>query len=161
FVETPDKWKPATALPKSVSPNYFQVMGVSLTSGRSFTKQDTPQTTKVVLVNEAMARAAWPGEEPIGKHVRTYPYDATAPSFTVIGVVTDTKQSELQAAARPEVYGCYTQDMSYPPRNLVIRTKGEPQSLAAAVRSAIWEVDKDQPVSNIRSMESLVAESVS
>jgi len=161
FAEAPSRWKPASALPNSVSPNYFQVMGMTLLSGRAFTLQDTPETTPTAIINEAMARHAWPGQDPLGKRLRMYPYNHTAPTFTVIGVVKDAKQSEMQAAAKPEVYRSYKQLRLYPPRNLVVRTKVAPQGLAAAIRQAIWEVNKDQPVSNIRTMEEVIGESVS
>jgi putative ABC transport system permease protein len=126
----------------------------------SFTAQDSPQSEPVGVVNEVMAQRAWPGQDPIGKRIRMYPYDATAPTLTVVGVVKNVRQSELQAVARPEVYRSYTQVMSYPPRDLVVRTHVSPLTLAHTVREAIQSLEKDQPVSNIRTMEQILADSL-
>lgn len=159
-VESQPEWKYASALPGSVSPDYFHTMGISLMAGRMFTAQDTPQSEPVGVVNEAMAQRAWPDQDAIGKRIRMYPYDATAPTLTVVGVVKNVRQSELQAVARPEVYRSYTQEMSYPPRDLVVRTSVSPLALAQTVREAIQSLEKDQPVSNIRTMEQILADSL-
>jgi len=158
--ETQAGWKYAGALPSTISPGYFHTMGIPLLSGRAFTPQDVAQSAPVAVINEAMRERAWPNQDPLGKRIRMYPYDATALTLTVIGVVKDVRQSELQVAARPEVYRSYTQMMSYPPRDLVVRTSAPPLGLAPAVRGAIQSVDKDQPVSNTRTMERILADSL-
>ncbi|MGH9854274.1 MAG: FtsX-like permease family protein, partial [Blastocatellia bacterium] len=153
-------WKYAGALPSTISPGYFHTMGIPLLSGRAFTPQDVAQSAPVAVINEAMRERAWPNQDPLGKRIRMYPYDATALTLTVIGVVKDVRQSELQATARPEVYRSYAQMASYSPRDLVIRTSVAPLGLAPAVRDAIQSVDKDQPVSNVRTMERILADSI-
>jgi putative ABC transport system permease protein len=158
--ESQTGWKYAGALPSTISPGYFQTMGIPLLRGRAFTAQDNPQTESVAIINEAMAQRAWPSQDPLGKRIRMYPYNATAPTLAVVGVVKDVKQSELQIAARPQVYRSYTQVSSYPPRDLVIKTRTEPLGLAAAIRAAIQMVDKDQPISNIRTMEQILTASL-
>ncbi len=158
--ESQSVWKYAGALPSTVSPGYFHTMGIPLVAGRAFTPEDIPETEPVAVINEAMRERAWPNQDPLGKRIRMYPYNATATALTVVGVVKDVRQSELQAAARPQVYRSYTQVVIYPPRDLVVRTSMAPLSLAAAVRSAIHSVDRDQPVSNIRTMEMILAASI-
>jgi len=159
-VESQPGWKYAGALPSTVSPGYFDTMGIQLVAGRAFTTQDTSQTEQVAVINEAMVQRAWPDQNPLGKRIRMYPYDATALTLTVAGVVKDVRQSELQAAVRPQVYRSYAQMMSYAPRDLVVRTNVAPLRLAPAVRDAVQSVDKDQPVSNIRTMERILADSI-
>ena len=160
MAESESGWKPVTALPASVSPGYFHTMGIPLVAGRSFTARDGPQTESVVVINEAMAEFVWPNQNPLGKRIVTYPYNSTAPMFTVAGVIKDVRQSELQTTARPQVYHSCAQMMWFPPRDLVVRTNVAPLDLAAAVRDAIRSVDKDQPVSNIRTMDRILADSI-
>lgn len=158
--ETQTGWKSVGALPSTISPDYFNTMGIPLVAGRVFTSQDTAETEAVAVINEAMARLLWPSQDAVGKRIRMYPYNETAPTLMVIGVVKNVKQAELQAAARPQLYRTYKQVMFYPPCDLAIRTSVDPLTLAAAVREAIHSVDRDQPVANIRTMEQVFASSI-
>ncbi len=158
--ESNSGWKYVGALPSSVSPDYFHTMGIPLLSGRAFTTYDNSQTDLVAVINESMANRVWPGQSPLGKHIRMYPYNSTARALTVIGVVRDVRESELQTAARPQVYHSYMQMMSYPPRDLVVRTSLAPLGLATAISNAVHSVDDDQPVSNIRTMDLILADSI-
>ncbi len=158
--EAEPEWKYVRALPSSISPDYFQTMKIPVLRGRSFGAQDNPQTEAVAVINEALAREAWPDQDAVGKRLRLFPYDATAPTITVIGVVKDVRQSELQAVARPEVYRSYTQVMTFPPRDLVVRTQVAPLNLAASLRQAVQTVDANQPISNLRTMEQVLADSL-
>ena len=143
-----------------VSPAYFDTMSIPLLSGRQFNDQDTATTPNVVVISESMARKYWPGEDAIGKRLSAG--RATSPEdwIQVIGVAKDVKQFELTAESRPQMYLSYRQAGFFAPRDLVVKTDVDPASLATTVRKAVWEVDKDQPVSNIRTMDEILAESI-
>jgi putative ABC transport system permease protein len=160
--EPPPDEKPI-AITRTVSPSYFQTMNIPLLKGRPFSPQDTPDTAGVVIVSETTARQYWPGEDAIGKRIKLGSLDSDEPWLSVVGVVKDVRQFELDIDPKPQVYFPYTQ-MTYTfqaPRDLVVRTSVDPLSLAAAVRSEVWSVDKDQPVSNIATMDQIMSNSVS
>src|SRR5213076_3568723 len=99
----------------------------------------------------------WPNADPIGKQLKPGGTDAPIPWRTVIGVVKDVRQNDFIAEPKMQMYFTYRQLRSLMPNALVVRTAVDPLSLGASVRNAIWAVDKDQPVSNIDSMEHIVA----
>jgi putative ABC transport system permease protein len=145
---------------RSVSPGYFQAMGIPLKEGRDFTQTDNQKDAPCVrIVNEAMARRYWSGEDPVGKQVvGACRNDAPA---LIVGVVADSKQESVDSQVEPEVYLPYAQ---HPFASFlvtfVIRTASNPTDVAAAVRSAVWEIDHDQPVIQIRTMDNVISESV-
>jgi predicted permease len=105
-------------------------------------------------VNQAFARKYWPNEDAIGKRFGFAGRDA--PLFTVIGVVGDVRQMQLDTPSEPELFVSGDQVTNAGPFNwpktLVVRTQGEPLAIAAALRNAVWDVDPNQPVSDVRSM---------
>jgi putative ABC transport system permease protein len=145
-----------------VSPHYFQTMGIPLLQGREFSDQDKVDFPAVAVINETMARRLWPDQDPTGKRITPGRLSSTDPDdwITVVGVVKDVRQFELVADPKPQMYLSYVQVGFFAPNDLVVRTDLDPLSLAAAVRRTVWEVDKDQPVSKIRTMEEIVSESV-
>jgi putative ABC transport system permease protein len=150
------------ALGRVVSPDYFRAMRIPLLAGRAFDGRDTQRSAEVVIINQAMAERFWPGEDVIGKRIRRGGNDSTLPWISIAGVVGNVKQIELEREPDPEMYLPYTQYTGfYLPRDLVVRTASDPLSLVAAVRNAVWSVDKDQPVFNVQTMEQILSESVS
>jgi putative ABC transport system permease protein len=144
-----------------VSPKYFSTMGIPLLQGRQFDeRQDRADSAPVAVVSETTARRLWPGQDPLGKRVKPGGPDSPSPWMEVVGVVKDVRQFELTAEPRLQMYLPYVQFQSFVPRQLVIKTDGEPSGLAAAVRRTVWEVDKDQPVSDIRTMEDVFSTSI-
>jgi putative ABC transport system permease protein len=141
-----------------ISLHYFNALGIAVLRGREFNEQDKAVDT--VIINETMARRLWPGEDPIGKRIKVGSFNTPNPWMTVIGMVNDVRQFELSADPRLQMYLPYEQIPSFPPNHLVVRTDVEPLSLATVVRQTVWDIDKDQPVSNIRTMESVLSESV-
>ena len=150
------------AVYRVVSPDYFRTMRIPTLRGRSFDRQDTVEKPAVVVVNRKLAEQYWPGQDAVGKRVKVGPADSPNPWATVIGVVGDVRQVGLQGEQRLEMYASYKQDPRgfIAPRDLVVRTKAEPAGIVAAVREQVWAVDKDQPVSNIRTMEQVFANAV-
>jgi putative ABC transport system permease protein len=147
------------AIHRQISASYFQAIGIALRQGRYFDNGDNKQSMPVVIINETMAREYWADEDPIGKRFKLgLP---SAPWVTIVGVVADVRQMGMDAPVKAEMYFPYRQITShswYAPRDLVIRTTGDPMKLASAVRQEIRAVDAEQPVSNIATMEELLTE---
>jgi len=146
---------------RSVSPGYFQAMETPLKAGREFTLADSKSKARCVrIINEAMARRYWPGENVVGKQLYgACPKDAPA---LIVGVVADSKQNSVDSQVEPELYEPYAQHPSFASFlvTFVIRTSSAPLGLAAAVRNAVWEIDHDQAVIQIRTMENVISESI-
>lgn len=132
-------------------------MNIPLVSGRGFTDHDNDQTTKVLIVNETMARQLWPGESPVGRRITIW-RDEKFPR-EIVGVVGDTKTT-LDTEAEQQMYVPYAQDASWGGMSLVVRTNGEPTNLVAALRNEIRSVDKGIPIFNVKTMNDVLAISV-
>ena len=143
-----------------ISPGYLDTMSIPLLAGRRFNDQDTDTSPNVVVISETMARRFWPGENPIGRRIAGGRVRSDADWIQIVGIVKDVRQFELNAEPRPQMYMSYRQAGFFAPEDLVVKTDVEPASMAAAVRKAVWEIDKDQPVSNIKTMEEILAESI-
>jgi putative ABC transport system permease protein len=143
-----------------ISPKYFETMSIPLLRGRQFGAEDTEKSPGVVVINETMARRYWPGEDPVGKRLSPGRPESPSDWMQIIGVVKDVRQFDLIADPKTQMYLSYEQVGFFAPRDLVVKTDVEPLSLASAVRQTVWQIDKDQPVSNIRTMEEIAAESV-
>jgi len=143
-----------------ISPAYFDTMTIPLLSGRKFTDQDTATSPNAVVISETMARRFWPNEDAVGKRIATRRVRSDQDWVQVIGVVKDVRQFELTADPRPQMYLNYRQAGFFDSRDLVVKTDVDPASMATTVRKAVWEIDKDQPVSNIQTMEEILADSI-
>lgn len=139
-----------------VTPDYFQTLQIPLKAGRTFTEQDNLQSTKVVIVNETLARRLWPGENPVGRRFSVW-RDESFPR-EVVGVVGDTKTS-LDKEAGNQMYIPYAQDPTWGSMSLVVRTTGEPTALAGPLREAIRSVDKAVTNYNLKTMNDVVSAS--
>ncbi len=144
---------------RRASANYFRAMGVPIMAGRSFNEQDNAQAPLVALINEASARRFWPGEDPVGKKLRPFA-GPNAPWWTIVGVIGDIRHFGLDTEPRPELYIHFLQGTPTNPL-LAIRATSDPESMVAAVRSRMREVEKDLVIYNVTPMSELVAESVS
>ena len=146
---------------RMVAGDYFRVMNIPLEAGRLFTEHDTREVPRVVIVDERMAKDLWPGENPLGKRIRTGGMDARAdaPWMTVVGVVGRIKQDALDVDSRMAVYFPHRQ-VPVRAMNLVVRTASAPAGITAAVRKEIREIDPDLPIYNVRTMSDRVAESL-
>jgi predicted permease len=145
---------------RTISPNYFRTMGIPVMDGRALSERDTAGSTNVTVINQTMARRFWPDENPIGKRIKLGGARSQAPWLEIVGIVGDVKQAGLDLDTRPEMYRTYAQPSFFAPRDLVVRTTSNPLGLAGAVRSEIWAIDKDQPVSSVQTMENILADSI-
>ncbi|MGH7469240.1 MAG: ABC transporter permease [Longimicrobiales bacterium] len=164
------------ALLNIVSNDFFRALQIPLRNGRYFntgdarlalplirwwpgqthpTNFETSQAPPVVIINEAMAQQFWPGENPVGKRMRVL----FSPWATVVGVVGNVRQRTLGQPAEPEMYLPHTQE-PWGGLTLVLRTAGDPQLLAGAVRDRIRAFDRDLPTGQIQSLEQVVWNSV-
>jgi putative ABC transport system permease protein len=146
---------------RQVSADYLKTMGISLMRGRPFNEGDNEQAISVAIINETMARQYWPNEEAIGKRFKLGDPDGNRPWMTVVGVAGDVRQMGVDEPVKAEMYLPYQQireDQWFAPRDLVIRTMVAPLSIVGATRAVIQQVDPDQPISNIRTMDEVLGE---
>jgi len=154
--EAPVKGREPEVMVNTATPNYFETMGIPFIKGRLFGNEDRPDTTPVAIINQTMAQKFWPHQEPLGKQVKLI-QDGT--TVTIVGVVGDAKHYWLEEEQRPQMYNAYSQQPGYF-ATVVIRTAVEPLSLSEPVRKALWQVDADQPMWKMRTVEFLVNRSV-
>jgi putative ABC transport system permease protein len=152
---SPSDWKGTEV--SIISRGYFQTMGMPVLEGRAFEARDRLDSPRVAMVNRAFVRRYFPDGRALGRSI-TVQWEDEVPS-EIIGVVGDVSYSELTTEARPMVYLAHAQSPGYL-THLVIRTSGDPLHLAAAVRHEVQAVDPTKAVSNIKTMEDYVDESL-
>jgi putative ABC transport system permease protein len=137
-----------------VTANFFKAIGTPLLRGRFFSIGDGPDAAPVAIINDAMARRAWPGHDPVGRRVKLGPTDSDRPWYTVVGVVADMRRQGLEREAFPQMFVSLAQ--SPPPRSvdLFARTSsGDMLAMAEAVRAAVRRVEKNAPMSGVAPLE--------
>jgi predicted permease len=133
-------------------------MGIPVVRGRSFTPDDGPGAPGVVVVNQTLADRFFPGQDPVGRHVRTG-QSTTAPWLEIVGVIGDIRHEGLEATPEPELYINYLQNPPVAPF-VVLRTSGDPAALIDTMRAEARAIDKDMPVYDIRTMDALRSETM-
>ena len=141
--------------PRMIDPGYLKTMGIAVRAGRDFTKFDTDKSERVMIINEVLARRLFPGEDALGKQTTNNNAD-----FRVIGIVNDVRHNSLEKEAEPEMYFPLTQ-ATESSVELVVRTSLLPESLAPEIRRTLQSVDTNLPVREFRTLENIVAQSVS
>ena len=144
---------------RNISPNYFQTMGIPVPQGRPFSDRDNTDAPAVAIINETAARRSWPNEDPLGKRFKLGRPDSKNPWVTIVGIVGGVSHRVLGVASQPEVYFPFQQNPG-PIVTLVVRTTADPKGFTAAVRREVSTLDKDLPVSSIKFMDEILAESV-
>jgi|HubBroStandDraft_1064217.scaffolds.fasta_scaffold03337_5 predicted permease len=137
-------------------PNYFRTMGIPILKGREFTAQDTVGAPGVIVINESMARAYWPKQDPVGRAIRLGGSDG--PRLRVVGVAGDVHFQGLDTPAARQFFRPYMQ-AGWPVMSVVVRTTHAPATFAAPVKKAIADVLPDWPVSGFQTMEDVVHDS--
>ena len=143
---------------RMISDEYMQAVGMRLIKGREFNASDGANTPAVALINEAAAEKFWQGENPIGTRFRLDNDAKLQRWITIVGIVGDVRQAGLDLPPRPEIYYPYSQWGFFAPGYLAVRTTGDPMALANAVREQVWAVDKDQPVTGVMPLETMLAD---
>jgi predicted permease len=143
-----------------VSPGYFSAVGTPVLRGRDFLESDTADSSPVTIINSAMAKKFWPGEDAIGKQVA--PASKKFPLATIIGIVADVKRLSLREDPPPEMYVPYKQKVwpSLLTMDVTLRTRVDPVSLTENVRGALRSVDPDLPLAKIATLNTLVDDSM-
>ena len=139
-----------------VSSQYFKTMGIPLVSGRDFNQYDTFGKEPAIIVNQAFARRYFPGENPLG-HALGLQW--TVPRGAIVGVSANARQTDLKVNPKPAIFLAQAQAPMYYGA-LVVRTAAPPETMAQAVVQAVHEVDQDQAVSHVQTMEQVEGESV-
>ena len=139
--------------------DYLAALGTPLVKGRLFTDADDPSRPRVALVNETFVRRHFPNEDPLGRRIDfRIQSDGDAPEWReIVGVVGDIRHHGLVREPVPEVYIPFEQEPLFIVA-FAIRTAGEPTAMAGAVRQAIWQVDKDQPVAYVLPLRQMASE---
>jgi putative ABC transport system permease protein len=140
---------------RTAGPGYLETMGITVRRGRSIESGDFDGAQRVAIVNETLARELWPGHEALGRKL----VFAAGVSVPVVGVIGDIRQHALDSESKPEFYISSLQ-AGFHPSALAIRTAVDPISLASAVRQAVWSIDPEQPVIDVRTMEQILDQEV-
>jgi predicted permease len=152
-----------------VSSDFFRATGTTLFRGRVFSQHDDEAAPPVVIVNRAMAQTYWLGQDPIGKRIAVSYVGpgrdrSAAPRFReVVGVVANVKQRGLDVSAEPALYMPFLQDTThhvFAGMHLFVRSAGDPLSLAASLRARVHAVKSDQPINEIRTMDSITLQTL-
>ena len=137
---------------------YFRTMNVPLVRGRLFTDREMRERSNVVIINATLARQYFGERDPIGQQLNVAMSDPIIPT-AIVGVVGDARYADLVTAPRAMVYWPHPQ-LVFGAMTLTVRTAGDPRALAPAVQHVIQSIDKDQPVSDVRTMEQWMAKSL-
>lgn len=140
---------------ETITPNYFHTMGIPILAGRDFTNLDMVESAKIAIVGESLAKKYWPNQDPIGKVLKIGAPDSKRSWLTVVGMVKDVRYREWEAT-RLDIYVPFPQEPQYR-MDFVLKTKGNPLGLIKDFNQAVYEIDKEQAVSSITTMQELVA----
>ena len=138
--------------------DYFHAMGIPLLKGRTFNESDLDSSIKVAIVNDALVRTVFPGEDPIGKLLTNFGPDNL--TLQIVGVVGDVRHVGLDAVPRFEIYQLLGQ-AQWPSMFVAMRSAtSDAASLTSAAQNAVWSVNRDVPLANVRTMQEVIANSV-
>jgi putative ABC transport system permease protein len=135
-----------TASLRFVTPGFFATMRIPFRTGRDVADSDTKERPSVAVVSESLARRYWPNQDPLGRHFKMAFADRT-----VVGVVGDIRFRGMEGTSEPQVY------LGYSPKDLVIRTDGASATLVPEIHRIVRAADAQQPVSNVQTMDEVVA----
>jgi predicted permease len=153
-----DRRRNSTASLRYITPDFFKTLEIPLRSGRGVAESDRFDSPSVAVVSESFARRYWPDTDPLDRT-----FDFALQERTVVGVVGDIMVRELEQSSEPQVYLPATQVpdgsiIHYTPKDLVVRSSIDPAALLPAIRDIVRRVDPEQPISNVRMMEEIVAD---
>jgi putative ABC transport system permease protein len=155
--ETARNFESVTADGRNISPEYFQAMDAELLAGRTFTYQDSAGTPDVIIVDETLARLAWPGQSAVGKQLQLQPTGTPNGFAEVVGVVEHMRQHDLTRDVLHQIY--YPIGQGTPTvMTLVVEASLDPASLVPAARRTVEEMDPDLPVSDLTPMGTYLTE---
>ena len=137
-----------------VSADFFRTLGTPLLRGRFFSIGDRPESPRVAIINDALTRRSWPGQDPVGRRFKLGPPDSDGPWFTVVGVVADMRRQGLEREALPQMFVSLAQNPASRNVDLFIRTSSDnPLAMAGALRAAVRRVEKDAAIYGVAPLE--------
>jgi predicted permease len=137
-----------------VSADVFRTLGTTLLRGRVFSIGDRPEAPRVAIINDALARRSWPGQDPVGRRFKFGPLDSDGSWYTVVGVVGNMRRQGLEREALPQMFVSLTQNPASRNVDLFIRTTSDdPLAMAGALRSAVGRVEKNAAISGVVPLE--------
>jgi putative ABC transport system permease protein len=144
---------------QAVNPGYFETLNISLSRGRLLTAEDRKGQRYVAVVNLAFSREYLKGGDPIGRRFRRGP---RAMWFEIVGVVNDVRRDGKMKGIAPQIYLPAAMTDGYPVRlaDFAVRSAGDPRLLVNAIQQQVWAIDKDQPVTAVRTLDEIVSQSV-
>lgn len=145
---------------RMISPEYFNALKIPLREGRDFTDRDNQGSTGVAIVSDSFARQFLSKADPTGKRIKLGGRDSTRPWLSIVGIAGDVRDTALESDARPCVYLPYSQ-FPASSMSLVVRTGVDSKALMPAIRGEVLAIDKDQPVTDVKTMDEYVSDSVS
>lgn len=140
--------------------DYFQTLGIPLIRGRLFNDTDTENSTRVVIINKTLADRYFHGQDPIGHRIKWGPPESNSYWMTVIGVVADVKQFDLEKDVLPQTYESYLQYKSFSELQIVLRGKSGAQTLVSALKTSVHGLDAQLPITRVRTMEQVMSQSI-
>src|SRR5579872_1792730 len=148
-----------------VSPSYFDALGIKIIQGRAFNKGDRAGSLPVAIINKAMAHHYWPHSNPIGQRIRKGGPNPNSPFpwLTIVGIADDVHLGGPAKPANIELYFASGQAAGLPvsPSDFAVRAAGDPLALANAVQREVWSIDREQPVTSVRTMDEVLDERTS
>lgn len=145
---------------RGITPDYFRVLQTPLIKGRFFSEADNADAPGVLIINQAMAKKYWPGEEALGKRINFGDADPQKIKwFTIVGIVADIHHQGLDIDPKPEFYLPHPQ-RPYRGMILAVRSAQDPGSLTSAIRAEIRRIDPDLPAANVRTLEQVTSDSI-
>jgi len=141
-----------------IGPNFFATLGIPLLSGREFGNRDTSTAPKVAIVSEKMAQTYFRGQNPIGRHFAFGSGNDVHPDIEIVGVVKDSKNTDLRQEIRPLVYIPYSQDKNFGNATFYVRTNLEPTALGSILRKTVQSADENLPVFEMKTLDRQVDE---
>jgi putative ABC transport system permease protein len=144
---------------RTITPDYFRVLQMPLLQGRFFSDADTAQSPKVVIINRAFAQKYFPKGDALGKRITLDNPQRNPKWATIVGIVGDIRHRGLDVDPEPEYYLPHTQ---LPVRSMIlaVRSAEDPRSLASAIRRKIQSIDPDEPLANVRTLDTVISDSV-
>ena len=145
---------------QSIASDYFKTLRIGLLRGRSFTDHDRIGARRVAIINNAAAQLFFPGEDPIGKRIKIYftpDYETNDQFIEIVGITGDAKYGKIEEPPGPDVYLSYLQPVDLPSL-LIVRARGDQQSLVSALRREVQGLDKSMPVYDVKTMSERAAE---
>ena len=140
--------------------NYFQTLGIPLIRGRFFNDTDTQKSTRVVIVNKTLAERYFHGQDPVGHRMKWGPLESDSYWMTIVGVVGDVKQFDLEKDVRPQTYESYLQYESFSDLRIVLRGQSSAQNLIAALQTTVHALDSQLPITRVQTMEQMMSQSI-